>query len=46
MNGNKKKRRGWIYGGVAVVVVILIAVGLIAATSGSTKIDPSKLGKV
>ena len=46
MNGNKKKRRGWIYAGVAVVVVILIAVGLIAATSGSTKIDPSKLGKV
>lgn len=46
MNGNKKKRRGWIYGGIAVVVVILIAVGLIAATSGSTKIDPSKLGKV
>jgi len=46
VNGNKKKRRGWIYAGVAVVVVILIAVGLIAATSGSTKIDPSKLGKV
>jgi len=45
-NGKKKKRRGWIYGGIAVVVVILIAVGLIAATSGSTKIDPSKLGKV
>jgi HlyD family secretion protein len=46
VNGHKKKRRGWIYAGVAVVVVILIAVGLIAATSGSTKIDPSKLGKV
>lgn len=46
MNGNKKKRRGWIYAGIAVVVVILIAVGLIAATSSSTKIDPSKLGKV
>jgi HlyD family secretion protein len=45
-NGKKKKRRGWIYAGIAVVVVILIAVGLIAATSGNTKIDPTKLGKV
>ncbi|HEY1463177.1 MAG TPA: efflux RND transporter periplasmic adaptor subunit [Terriglobales bacterium] len=46
MNGTKKKRRGWIYAGIAVVVVILIAIGLIAATSGSAKIDPTKLGKV
>lgn len=45
-NGKKKKRRGWLYAGIAVVVVLLIAVGLIAATSGNTKIDPTKLGKV
>jgi HlyD family secretion protein len=45
-NGKKKKRRGWLYAGIAVVVVVLIAVGLIAATSGNTKIDPTKLGKV
>ena len=46
MNGNKKKHRGWIYAGIAVLIIVLIAVGLIAATSGGTKIDPTKLGKV
>ncbi len=45
-NGRKKKHRGWIYGGVGLGLVILIAVGLLAATSGGTKIDPSKLAKV
>jgi HlyD family secretion protein len=49
MNGNgskKKRRRGYIYGLVALVVILLIAVGLFAATRGGTKIDPSKLAKV
>jgi HlyD family secretion protein len=45
-NGKKKKHRGWIYAGIALAVIILIVVVLIAAVSGNTKIDPSKLGKV
>jgi len=49
VNGNsnsRKKRRRFIYGGVALGIVLLIAVGVIAATRGGTKIDPSKLAKV
>jgi len=48
-NGNgksKKRRKRLIYGGIIVVVVLCAVVGLIAATSGGTKIDPSKLAKV
>jgi HlyD family secretion protein len=45
-NGKKKRRRRIIYGVIAAVVVLAIAGGLIAATSGGTKIDPSKLAKV
>ena len=44
-NGKKKSRRlTYILGSFA--VIILIIVGLVAATRGSTKIDPSKLAKV
>ncbi len=44
-NGKKKsKRLVFILGGVA--LIILITLGLVAATRGSTKIDPSKLAKV
>jgi HlyD family secretion protein len=47
INGNKKKRRKKIIiGSVIGVLVLLIAGGLIAATRGGTKIDPSKLAKV
>jgi HlyD family secretion protein len=49
VNGNgssKKRRKRLIYGGVGLVIVLLIAGGLIAATRGGTKIDPSKLQKV
>jgi HlyD family secretion protein len=50
VNGNnaskKKRRRLMIWGGVALAIVLLIAVGVIAAKSGGTKIDPSKLAKV
>ncbi len=48
MNGNGKKHRGrkWLYIGIGLFVVLLIAGGLIAATRGGTKIDPTKLGKV
>ncbi len=49
MNGNgssKKRRKRMIYGGIGLVLVLLIAGGLIAATRGGTKIDSSKLQKV
>jgi HlyD family secretion protein len=49
VNGNgssKKRRKRLIYGGIGLVIVLLIAGGLIAATRGGTKIDPSKLQKV
>ncbi len=50
MNANgtqkKKRRRVWIWSGVAIAFVLLIAGGVIAATRGGTKIDPTKLAKV
>ena len=51
MNGNgngkaKKRRKRIIYSSIAAACVLLITVGLIAATRGGTKIEPSKLGKV
>jgi HlyD family secretion protein len=50
VNGNgsqkKKRRRVWIWSGVAIALVLLIAGGVIAATRGGTKIDPTKLAKV
>jgi HlyD family secretion protein len=50
VNGNgthkKKRRRLIIWGSVGLVIVLLIAVGVIAAKSGGTKIDPTKLAKV
>jgi HlyD family secretion protein len=49
VNGNgssKKRRKRLIYGGIGLVLVLLIAGGLIAATRSGTKIDPSKLQKV
>jgi HlyD family secretion protein len=45
-NGSKKRRKKLIYAGIALGLVLLIAGGLIAATRGGTKIDPSKLQKV
>src|SRR5450759_1171526 len=46
-NGKKKRRkRIIIYGSIAAVLVLVVAGVLIAATSGGTKIDPSKLAKV
>src|SRR6266481_1408801 len=45
-HGKKKRRKLLIYGGIALVVVLLIAIGVFAATRGGTKIDPSKLAKV
>jgi len=47
-NGNhkKKRRRVIIWSVVGAVLVLLIAVGVIAAKSGGTKIDPTKLARV
>jgi HlyD family secretion protein len=46
-NGNgKKRRKRLIYGGIGLVLVLLVAGGLIAATHGGTKIDAAKLQKV
>jgi HlyD family secretion protein len=45
-NGKKKRRRVIIWSSVVAVIVLLIAVGVIVAKSGGTKIDPSKLAKV
>ncbi len=46
-NGNgKKKSRKWLIIGIIIVVVVLGTVLTLYATSGSTKIDPSKLAKV
>jgi HlyD family secretion protein len=45
-NGKKKRRKRIIYGGVAIGAILLIAVVVMAATRGGTKIDPSKLAKV
>ena len=48
MNGNVsgKKKKKLIYGSIALLLVLVIAGGLIAATRGGTEIDPSKLQKV
>jgi len=45
-NNKKKRRRLFIYGGIGLAIVLLIAIGVFAATRGGTKIDPSKLAKV
>ncbi|MGO8985990.1 MAG: efflux RND transporter periplasmic adaptor subunit [Terriglobales bacterium] len=45
-NAKKKRRRRIIWGSVAAVVLILVVVGVLVASSGGTKIDPSKLAKV
>src|SRR4051812_43175685 len=46
-NGNGKKKKKRIYWIVSVILLVLIGAGVtIAAKSGGTKIDPSKLAKV
>jgi HlyD family secretion protein len=45
-SGKRKRKRLMIYGGIALLLVLLIAGGLIAANRAGTKIDPSKLQKV
>jgi HlyD family secretion protein len=45
-NNKRKRRKRIIYASVGATLVILIVIGVIAAASGNTKIDPSKLAKV
>jgi HlyD family secretion protein len=45
-NKQKKRRKRLIYGGIVGGIVLLLVIGVIAATRGGTKIDPSKLAKV
>ena len=45
-NGKKKRRKRIIIITTVIVGVLVLVGGLVAATSGSTKIDPSKLAKV
>ena len=45
-NGKKKRRKRIIITSVVVLGVLVLVGGLVAATSGGTKIDPSKLASV
>jgi HlyD family secretion protein len=45
-NSKKKRRKRIIYGSIVAVLVLVVAGVLIAATSGGTKIDQSKLARV
>jgi HlyD family secretion protein len=45
-NNKKKRRKLFIWGGIGLAIVLLIAIGVFAATRGGTKIDPTKLAKV
>ena len=45
-NGKNRTRKRVFYVGGSILAVIIIAVVVMAATRGGTKIDPSKLGKV
>jgi HlyD family secretion protein len=45
-NGKKKHRRRLFYIGGSILGVLILVIAVAAMTSGGTKIDPSKLGKV
>ena len=45
-NGKKKKRKRLLYAGGSLLALVLIVLGVSAATRGGTKIDPTKLAKV
>lgn len=46
MANGKHKKKKWIIGGIVVLVLVLCVVGVVMATSGGTKIDPSKIAVV
>jgi len=45
-NGKKKKKQRWMVIGGSVLAIVLVVLGITAATRGGPKIDPSKLAKV
>jgi HlyD family secretion protein len=45
-NGKKKKRKRLLYAGGSLLALVLIVLGVTAATRGGTKVDPTKLAKV
>ena len=45
-NKKKKRKRIIIWSSIGVVLLLLIGTGVVIASSGGTKIDPSKLAKV
>jgi len=45
-NGKKKTRKRMVWGGVSLLAIVLLVLGVVAATRGGAKIDPSKLAKV
>ncbi len=44
-NGKNKRKKRWMMAGV-ILLVLVVVIGLVAAKSGGTKIDPTKLAKV
>jgi HlyD family secretion protein len=44
-NGKNKKKKRLIYGGISLVALVVLVLGLMAATRGGTKIDASKIAK-
>ncbi len=46
MANGKNKKKKWIIGGVIVLVLVLGVVGVVMATSGGAKIDPTKIATV
>ena len=46
MANGKNKKKKWIIGSIIVVVLVLVGVGVVMATSGGTKIDPTKIASV
>jgi HlyD family secretion protein len=45
-NGKKKTKKRWLWGGGSIGALLLLVLGITAATRGGSKIDPSKLGSV
>jgi HlyD family secretion protein len=45
-NGKNKRKKKWLWIGGSVLLLLVVVIVTVAMTSGGTKIDPSKLGKV
>jgi HlyD family secretion protein len=44
-NGKNKRKKRWIIV-IGIILIVVVVAGLVAAKSGGTKIDPTKMGKV